>query len=336
MECGPVIEYRSFLNTDPPALIDIWQSQPPMRCLATVLSPADLDQMVLAKPYFDAAGLILAVDDGKPIGFVHAGFGPAPGWGGIDQSVGIISQLRVIESDQAAELSHELLTRAASYLADSGSTICYAGSKFPCSPFYLGLYGGSRIPGIPIEDGFMSVALQRFGFQTGERILVFQRNLQEFRPPISRSQMAVRRMYQVIPTVDPMLPNWWDCCSFGWSEIFGFRVSQRSDQQVVGSVLFWEIQPLSKDWGQLTMGLVEMQIDEFVRGQGLATFLIGESLRHLAAQRVASVEVQLRESNEPAISVARRMGFEQISEGREMTLSLMDYRKTKVLPSEVS
>ncbi len=319
-----MIEYRSFLNTDPPALIDIWQNQPPMRCLASVLSHADLDQMVLAKPYFDAAGLILAVDDGKPVGFVHAGFGPAPGWGGVDESVGIISQLRVINSDQAAEVSRELLIRAASYLAGSGATICYAGSKFPCSPFYLGLYGGSRIPGIPIEDEFMSTALQRFGFQTGDRILVLQRSLQEFRQPISRSQMAVRRMYQVIPTVDPLLPNWWDCCSFGWSEIFGFRVSQRSDQQIVGKVMYWEIQPLSKHWGQLTMGLVEMEIDEFVRGQGLATFLIGESLRYLAAQKVDRVEVQLRESNEPAINVARRMGFELISEGREMTMSLSD------------
>lgn len=322
-----MIEYRSFLNTDPPFLIDIWRNQPPMRCLASTLTHADLDQLILAKPYFDAAGLILALDDGKPVGFVHAGFGPAPGWEGVDQSVGIISQLRVIDFDQAPEVSRELLHRAANYLAGCGATICYGGSKFPCSPFYLGLYGGSRIPGIPVEDELMSVALQRFGFQTGERILVFQRSLQEFRPPVSRSQMAVRRMYRVMPTVDPLLPNWWDCCSFGWSEILGFRLAQRSDQQVVGSVMFWEIQPLSKHWSEPTTGLVAMEIEEIVRGQGLATFLIGESLRYLAAQRVTRVEMQLRESNEPAISVARRMGFELISEGREMTLSLTDYRQ---------
>ena len=35
-----------------------------------------LEQFVFSKPYFDPAGLIVALRDDKPVGFVHAGFGP--------------------------------------------------------------------------------------------------------------------------------------------------------------------------------------------------------------------------------------------------------------------
>ncbi len=313
-----VIEYRSFLNTDPPAIIDIWQKQRPMRCLSSVISRQLLDQMVLAKPYFDPTGLILAFDDGEPVGFVHASFGPDQVRGGIDYSTGVISQLRLVEDHGGDSTAHELLDRAVSYLQTRGAVTCFAGSRFPFAPFYLGLYGGSRIPGVPEEDEPMSTAMQRFGFVPGEAILIMQRSLQGYRPPINRTQMAIRRQYQVAAIVDPLLPNWWECCTFGWSEIYGFRVLRRGDQQVVGGVMLWEIQPLSNVWGRLTMGLVDLEIAQEQRQQGLATFLIGETFRHLTQQGVASVEVQIRESDQGAMRVAQKMGFEIISRGHEM------------------
>lgn len=71
-----MIHFRSFRNTDPPALCEIWRSQPPRRGLVSSLSPMLLDRYVLSKPYFDREGLIVAEDDDRPIGFAHAGFGP--------------------------------------------------------------------------------------------------------------------------------------------------------------------------------------------------------------------------------------------------------------------
>ena len=318
-----MIEYRSFLNTDPPALIEIWQKQTPSRSTSQVLSRKSLDQMVLSKPYFDPAGLIIALADGVPIGFVHVGFGPNEELSDIDHSIGILGQLRVVESEQSKEVANGLLGLAVEYLKGKGATTCFAGSRFPHSPFYTGLYGGSRIPGVPAEDIETAAFLKEYGFTTGQRILVKQLDLQGYRAPVSRSQMSVRRQYQVAAIVDPLIPNWWDSCTFGWSEIFGFRVVRRSDQAVCGNVMFWDIQPLSAQWGKSTMGQIDLEIDEDLRGQGLATFLVGESLRHLSQQGVACIEAQFKETDEPAISVARRIGFQEVSEGHEMELSLV-------------
>ena len=317
-----MIEIRSFLNTDPPAIVDIWQQQKPLRCLSQVMNRQLLDRMVLAKPYFDPAGLLVAFDNGKPVGFVHAGFCPNQEHSCVDYSRGVISQLQVSNCDSSDEVASSLLESALAYLKSRGAKSCFAGGAFPDAPFYVGLYGGSRIPGVPEEDAELFERLSRIGFQSCEQIHVMQLNLVGFRPAVNRALMTVRRQYQVAAIVDPLLPNWWECCTYGWAEVFGFRVIRRSDKQVVGSVLFWEIQPLSSQWGKVTMGLVDLAIEENARKQGIGTFLINESLRHLADSGVACVEIQLRGSDEPAIAIARKTGFEQISQGREMRLEL--------------
>ena len=42
-------------------LVDIWRSQPPERALMQPMSLAVFDQMVLAKQYFDPAGMAIAL-----------------------------------------------------------------------------------------------------------------------------------------------------------------------------------------------------------------------------------------------------------------------------------
>jgi ribosomal protein S18 acetylase RimI-like enzyme len=66
------------------------------------------------------------------------------------------------------------------------------------------------------------------------------------------------------------------------------------------------------------MGLVDLWVEDGERRKGLATLLVGETIRQLASQGVAIVEVQIRETDEPAIKFVRSMGFEQISFGIEM------------------
>ena len=71
-----VIRYRSFRNTDPPKLVEIWRSADP-QTLAQSMSVSLLEDLVLGKPYFDRCGLIVACEEKNPVGFGHAGFGPS-------------------------------------------------------------------------------------------------------------------------------------------------------------------------------------------------------------------------------------------------------------------
>ena len=278
--------------------------------------------MVLAKPYFDPAGLFLAIDDGKPLGFAHFGFGPNELESDIDPATGVLAQIQVIDCDQRQKIASELFATGMQYLKSRGATECFAVAKFPFSPFYMGLYGGSRVPGVPEEDEFTRQVCEAAGFQTIQNIFVFQRSLLGFRPVVNRIQLALRRQYQVNPIVDPLLPNWWQYCTFGTAEIFGFDVTKRGSEESLGRVFYWDVEPLSREWGVATLGMINLEIDEPHRRQGLATFLVGESLRQLAAQNRGGVEIQLRESHESAIGVAQKLGFEKISTGTEMRLEI--------------
>ena len=54
------MQLRTFENSDPPLLCEIWRSYRQMRGKLKSLSPAVLEKMILSKPYFDPQGLFLA------------------------------------------------------------------------------------------------------------------------------------------------------------------------------------------------------------------------------------------------------------------------------------
>lgn len=317
-----MIEYRSFLNTDAPAIVDIWRSQQPSRVIASSVTRIDMDRMVFEKLYFDAAGMIVAVKDGVPVGFAHCGFGPNAENSDLDYSVGAISQLRILAGEDVDSISPELIKRAVEYLKSKGSKSCFAGSRFPASPFYLGIYGGSRVPGVADEDVVMSEAFLNFGFEKKDSVNVDQLRLSGFRPSVDRKQMQIRRQYSVTPIVDPKPLNWWESCTYGWHEIFGFWLVDKKTQEEMGRVSFWEIQPLSTEWGTRTMGVCDLRIADEHRRSGLATFLLGESFRQLAMQAVSIVDLQFLDSDEPMHGLAKKLGFEKISGGSILELNI--------------
>ena len=260
----------------------------------------------------------MAEVDGTTCGFVHAGFGPDSTGMHLDFSNGILCQLRSLEIPQAAEIRTQLIKHACDYLASKGAERCYSASRFPYVPFYLGLYGGSRIPGVPQEDEALLETLQQDGFRQNDRILIFQRSLTGYRSTVDRQVMNVRRRFQVQSVVDPTPATWWENCMLGMAETYAFRLLDRTLQQAVGSVTFWEIQPLSTEWGVRSMGMCNLEVDHTLHQQGLGTFLVGQALTQLAQQSVGLCEVQVRESNYQSIKLFEKLGFEQVSHGLEM------------------
>ena len=110
--------------------------------------PISFEQLVFSKPYFDCAGLILAFDDGRPVGFAHAGFGPNENDSGISTDLGTTCLMMLEPGCSEAEVSAGLLERSEDYLRGRGAKVLYGGGMSPLNPFYLGLYGGSELPGV--------------------------------------------------------------------------------------------------------------------------------------------------------------------------------------------
>lgn len=318
-----MIRYRSFLNTDTPLIVEIWRQQQPFRSQLSVITQAIIDQHVLSKPFFDRHGLIMAVEEvngvEEPLGFVHAAFAPESNLNDLDTAAGIISLIKVVPGDRAEEVGQKLLQRALEYLKKRGASLVHAGGKFPRSPFYLGIYGGSRIPGVLEKDVFSRKALADFGFDVEGKVVVMERALSGFRTLMDREQMTLRRQYQIKAVADPLESSWWESCTLGLAERDKFSVSHKLHRNLCGTVSYWDIQPLASEWGLICRGMYDLNVTPELRRCGMATFLVGESLRHLTQQGVGRVEAQARESDEAAIGVFKKLGFEPVTHGYLMT-----------------
>jgi ribosomal protein S18 acetylase RimI-like enzyme len=316
---GPVwvrslIHYRPFSNTDPPLLAELWRSCAD-RPLVQPLTAAMFEQLVLNKPYFDREGLWLAIEDEKPQGFVHAGFGPSEDESTLSTDLGVTSMLIVRPRDDQIDMAGELLRRSEDYLRNRGSKVLYAGAVHPLNPFYLGLYGGSELPGVLDSDRGMQRLLLAHNYREIDRTLVFQRTLTDFRAPVDRKQMQVRRRTQMAVVEEPPSKSWWEACTLGEFERVEFQLLDRELGKEIASATMRAIENTPANSGVRTSGLVDVHVDPALQHEGLATFLISEALKELSHQGIGLVEAQTMERNKAAIGLYEKLGFTRVDSG---------------------
>jgi ribosomal protein S18 acetylase RimI-like enzyme len=309
-----LIQFRPFRNSDPPLLTDIWRSQPNQRGLAQPMSAAMFEELVLTKSVFDREGLVLAVEDGRAEGFVHATFGPSDDLSRPSTENGVISMLMLRAPEHHPSLASELLARGEDYLRRRGATRISAGGTRGRDPFYLGLYGGSEMTGILNSDTRHQQLYAAHGYEESGGTVILHRDLARFRPLVDRAQMQIRRRSTVQAVADPPSTSWWDACTMGYFERTRYELHARDRASLSGQVSCWMIQPLSASWGVHAAGLVDLEITADERHQGLATFLVGEAFRQLATQGISLVEAQVPVENAAARGLFTKLGFEQIDQ----------------------
>lgn len=314
-----MISYRPFRNTDPPALARIWRAQPPLRGRAPEMSAFRLEELVLSKPYFDPHGLIVAAEHDEPVGFVHAGFGPTDDLSALARRQGVVSMLLVQDDARHDEIANALLGQSEAYLRQAGAESFIAGGAGVNCPFYLGLYGGSRLPGILDSDTALRDFYLRHGYTPSDHVSVLHRELASFRPVTDRTQVQIRRSTQLEIVEDPPARNWWEACTLGCYEQIAVRMEPKDQGQPWASARFWSMGPLGQSWGVNAVGLIDIEVDPSRRGGGVATCLLGESLRPLAQRGIALVEAQVSDSNAAALRLLRRLGFVQVDAGTVLT-----------------
>jgi ribosomal protein S18 acetylase RimI-like enzyme len=310
-----VYRLRPFLNTDPPHLAAIWRGQPPQRGLLQPVNAPLLEYGVFSKMNFDRHGLIVATRDDKPVGFVHAGFGPTDDGLSLDTSMGTTHILLVDPAERETTLADELLGASEAYMRGRGATVLYAGGINPLNSFYLGLYGGSEIPGVLQTDVLFQAACMRRDYREIDRVRILQCDLARVRPPVSRELRLIKRTTQVVEKIDPPAKTWWEACVWGSLQRDVFQLIDTTTGRALAWTTFWDMQPISACWGMSTAGLVELYVDPDLRRRGYASYLIGEAIRVLRRRGVATVEAQVMSSNEAAAAYYAKLGFTEIDHG---------------------
>jgi len=279
------------------------------------MTPSVLETTLLAKPYFDAEGLIVATENGEVVGFAHAGFGPSENEQGISTELGVTCMLMTRSGEVEPELAEKLLHASEEYLKRRGARVLYAGPTEPLNPFYLGLYGGSEMPGIlDSMDGWQSF-YREHGYEPVQGIDVLQCDLTRFRPVINRQQIQYRRTMQIEAIYDPQSESWWEACTMGCLERVRFNLLPKGGSEVLGHVTCWNLEPLASTWGKCAAGILSLEVAREHRRRGLATFLLGEALSKLKAERNTLIEAQTIETNTPARGLFGKLGFSPIDHG---------------------
>lgn len=310
------IRYRTFRNSDPPHLVDIWRSQPPERALMQPLTVPLLDHLILSKQYFDPAGLVLAFDGDLPVGFGHAAFGATDDGSQVDKSLGVTHLVMVRPHYQGHGIGRELLIRCEDYLRREGAGVLYAGGVGHLNGFYLGMYGGSELPGVLDSSHRAQQVFQRNGYREIDRVHVLHRETATFRPPVDRRLMPLRRTTALRIEHDPPSPNWWHASTYGCFGIERFVLELKQPAPVEAAVAtFWLMETFSNSWGVHAAGLIDMQVRPELRRMGMATFLLGEAFHQLRNAGISLIETQTMVHNTAALGLYKKLGFTLVDQG---------------------
>jgi ribosomal protein S18 acetylase RimI-like enzyme len=322
-----VIEFRCFRNDDPPRLADVWRSADLGPAAMQPMTSPLLEACVFSKPYFDREGLVVALDGDRAVGFAHAAFGPNKARSAIDTRVGTTLLVAVVPHAEQERIGDGLLERCEDYLRRRGAEVMLGGGSAEMRSFYLGLYGGSDLPGILDSSAAMQGVFRRAGYEVGDRVAVVRRTLAGFRPPVNRLQLAIRRNTVLRVIDEPTRRTWWEAATTTGIALRRYEL-RNAAEELLGSASFWDMQPLATAWGVQAAGLMEVAIEGERRRQGLAHYLVAEALHDLERDGVTLVETHASASNTPAMKLFEKLGFETVEHG---TL----FRKNHAAPSQL-
>jgi ribosomal protein S18 acetylase RimI-like enzyme len=314
-----VIRFRPFRNTDPPALADVWNESHPARSAYPLRTPALLERWVFSKPYFDHQGLIVAYDDeadNRVVGYVLAGFGPNEDLTAIDTTNGVICSLAVRPEARRHGVARDLVGKAEEYLTARGSTILRAGPRWPYCPFGFGLYGGTNCPGFLTSDEGADPFFKSLGYEPAGTTLVFHKKLDA---PLSITDGRfglLRKRYETQVMRAAGVPSWWHDCVWGTLEPVEFRlVDKLANNFLAGRAIVWELEGYGWRWGFPSAGILDIQVRQDLRRQGLAKLLVAQVLRFLQDQFFGICELQAPSDQPELVGLCLASTMEQVDMG---------------------
>jgi GNAT superfamily N-acetyltransferase len=310
-----MVVYRTFTNCDPPAMVKVWRSRGTQPGLFQPVSADVFEQLVFGKLYFDYEGLVLAFDDGEPLGFGHAGFGPDEEESRLSTDYGVTSLVMLNGQRAVAEVADGLLERCEQYLVRRGAKVLYGGGVRPLNPFYFGLYGGSELPGVLRSDSESMALFGRHGYREIDQVQIFQRSLEGFQMPVDRAHIQLRRQMTVQNSMDWPTETWWQACTLGDFDLMRFEALPRGGGPVLAHATFRSMEPSGGGGFVRAAGLIDIAVHESYRRRGLASFLLAETFLGFLRQGITVVETQTMARNTAALGLYHKLGFEQFDEG---------------------
>ena len=312
-----VITFRRFRNTDPPALVEVWNESLTNRGSYPHPTAGLLERWIFSRLHFDPNGLFVAVDSesSKILGWALAGFGPTPDLERQSPEVGVTCIVLVRPSARRQGIGRGLVKACEEYLTAKGAKTLLAGPRWPNAPFGFGLYGGSNCPGFLDSDPNAAPFMKALGYVPAGRTLVFQKKLDQ---PLTLADPRfgmLRRRYETQMLRAASVMTWWHDCVWGTLEPVEFRMIDKLTNIPAARAIVWELEGYSWRWGAPSAGLFDVQVREDLRRQGLAKLLVAQVMRVLQDQFFGILELQVAEEQPESVGLCKSLGFESVDAG---------------------
>lgn len=305
---------RDFRNGDIPALAGLWNRGLSVRSAARPLEPHELDAVLFSRIDFRAQAFKVAeADDGRLLGFAHAGLGAAEPRGPshqLDHTMGTLAMLVVDPSVQDLAVGSSLAAAAESELRSMGVSVFYAGGMHPLNPFYWGIYGGSEFSGILDDHLDFRRVVESAGYQPVAATQMFEYPLERLPNSLPDPRVIlVRRQSDLVTDEDALLESWWDALALGTARPSTHRLIRRDGLELARATT-WEMAGFERLDGQLRAGILDVGVPSELRRKGYAKCMLFLILRHLKDLGIQVASVQTSTSNAAALALYESLGFE--------------------------
>ena len=308
------IAIRSYRNTDTASICRVWNAHHAGLGVGPI-SSMHFELAALAKPYFVAEDLLVAMEDEVMRGFLHLSSASTSDLTETDSNRGVLSALCVVPSENEAEIAAALLSRADQVLAESGVTSCATRPMPPNCPFYLGLGAGDSMMGITTADQRTYGWLVKADWVPRQATSGWELFLHSFQPPVDRLQIQIRRAAHVDRMLDEPLLPWRQACLLGHTEPMGFQLTLRAEGTVIQELLVWNVGQELMTTPESIMWLWPIEVVESTQIADQLVFLLSESLRQMAEERVEVVRTYSDSAKTLVTSVLTRLGFRNATSG---------------------
>jgi GNAT superfamily N-acetyltransferase len=263
------------------------------------LTPERFVELVQRKSYFDPEGLLVAVEAGVVVGWVHACV--APGSEGRHDPHNAVPRIRMlIYPPDRLKVGSALVAEATSWLRRSGQTKLFAMHAQHGYPFYRGLWLGGEPMG-PATMAHVQLAFDVAGYKNTQES-VFMVAAVASAPNEHRAQVEVTLVDLPAPMAhEPMRESW-----------IGFEpmvTTAYLGEESAGSIAWAVLPHVAERLGAPCMNIWGLGVREQHRRKGIGAALVSHAmaLSHAGGARFASVGTQLW--NAPAHATYAKFGF---------------------------
>ena len=328
-----MLSIRSFRNSDPPKLVEIWRqffSKEPQK-VASIPLPV-LVESVLNMPFFESQGLFLAFDNGFPVGFAHASFGPNGNKSDLNPETGVIHLIMTVPTyPDPVELSRRLLEQCEEYLKNKGAKVIFGGPSRSSVSFYTGLYGGSEPIGVYENDHASIAAYESFGYQVQYNTLRFTKDLRSYQIPFTPKSVAWNRKLTITYSDKPPIENWYQACTAIRSNWFNATATLGSQKLAEVHIRITQTDRSGSDV-QIppTAALVHVRVADGFLHQGIGTFLLGGAIRRLTLEfHPSRIETIVMQEEEHFVKIFHKLGWKEGDKGKVFLKILQERRDSE-------